>query len=287
MDDFSPLGAPSALIHLGSSLANGHSGMTLPPAPVSTLHLRVTSLFGPISTGIWTVAKASVVESIWSLVNSIVSGSALLIICLAVSHSLWIGVCRTTATTPTSSQWGSSSVPTSLTFLCFPPLLWCLGPLSLGPFCLPQHLGFQCPNFPHPQQWSSLAGHDDLPGGWDCAASTWVHTVCRRFLPWWGLFCLHMALTAFCSFNSMTSRLSVMAMCVQHTSSILDVVAIRSRASSFLMSSLSLRALTNLYWTFRSFLSSVGKLHWSARAQRWSTSSSGNSPGQMGTSSSW
>ena len=40
------------------------SGMTLPPAPVSTLHLRVTSLFGPISAGISTVAKASVVESI-------------------------------------------------------------------------------------------------------------------------------------------------------------------------------------------------------------------------------
>ena len=64
MDDFSPLGEPSALIRLGNSLANARSGMTLPPAPVSTLHLRVASLFGPISAGISTVAKASVVESI-------------------------------------------------------------------------------------------------------------------------------------------------------------------------------------------------------------------------------
>ena len=72
MDDFSPLGEPSALIHLGNSLANARSGMTLPPAPVSTLHLRVASLFGPISAGISTVAKASVVESIRTSDNSIV-----------------------------------------------------------------------------------------------------------------------------------------------------------------------------------------------------------------------
>ena len=64
MDDFSPLGEPSVLIHLGNSLANACSGMTLPPAPVLTLHLRVVSRLGPISAGIWTVAKASVVESI-------------------------------------------------------------------------------------------------------------------------------------------------------------------------------------------------------------------------------
>ena len=64
MDDFNPLGEPSALICLGNSLVNAHSGMTLPPVPVSTLHLRVASLFGPISAGISAVAKASVVESI-------------------------------------------------------------------------------------------------------------------------------------------------------------------------------------------------------------------------------
>ena len=58
MDSFSPLGEPLALIHLGNSSENVCSGMTLPPAPVLTLHLRVTSLFGPISAHIWIVAKA-------------------------------------------------------------------------------------------------------------------------------------------------------------------------------------------------------------------------------------
>ena len=75
----------------------------------------------------------------------------------------------------------------------------------------------------------------------------------------------------------MASRLSEMAMCVWHTSSILEVVAVRSRTSSFLTSSLSFRALTNLYWTFHSFSSSVRKLHQSTRAWRESTSSSGDS----------
>ena len=221
--------------------------------------------------------KASVVESIQTD-NSIVFGSALLLICLAFSLSLWNGVCRTTATAPTSSQWGSSSVPTSLTFLCFPPLFRCLGPLSMGPFCLLQHLGFQCPNFPHPWQWSSLAGHDDLPGGWDFVQHPNGFALSAGgFLPWRDLFCLRMALTVFCSCNPMASRLSEMAMCVRHTSSILDIIAIRSRASSFLTSSLSLRAVMNLYLMFCSFSSSVGKLHQWARAQRQSTSSSGDS----------
>ena len=64
VDGLSHFGEPSALIHLGNSLANACSGMTLPPALVSTLHLRVTSSFDLISAGIWTVTKASVVESI-------------------------------------------------------------------------------------------------------------------------------------------------------------------------------------------------------------------------------
>ena len=51
------------------------------PAPVSTLHLRVASWLDPISAGIWMVAKASVVESIWTLDISIVSGSAPLLLC--------------------------------------------------------------------------------------------------------------------------------------------------------------------------------------------------------------
>ena len=86
-----------------------------------------------------------------------------------------------------------------------------------------------------------------------CSIHMSVHCLLEVFSLGEGLFCLCMALTVFCSFNPMASRLSEMAMCVQHTSSILDVVAVRSRASSFLMSSLSLRALTNLYWTFVPF----------------------------------
>ena len=288
MDDFSPLGEPSTLIHLGNSLANAHSGMTLPPTPVSTLHLRVTSWLGPISAGIWMVAKASVVESIWTSDISTVSGSAPLLLCLVVSHSVWGDVCRTTATTPTSLQWGSSSVPTSLTFFCLPPLLWYLGALSLGPLCLLRHLGFQCPFSPHLWHMSSHAGHEDQPGGWDFVQCPHECTLSAGgFLPWWGLFCFLMALTVFCSFKPMASRLSEMVMSVWHTSSILGVVAFRSSVRSFLMSSLSLTALTSLYWTFYSFSSSDGKLHQSARAQRWSTSSSGDSLGQMQTSSSW
>ena len=218
---------------------------------------------------------------------STVSGSAPLL-CPLVSHSVWGNVCRTTVTTPTSSQWGSSSVPTSLTFFCLPPLLWCLGALSLGPLCPLRHLGFQCPFFPHLWHMSSHAGHDDWPGGWDFVQCPHEYTLSSGgFLPWWGLFCFLMALTVFCSFNPMASRLSQMAICVQHTSSILGVVAVRSSVSSFLMSSLSLRALTSLYWMFHSFSSSEGKLHQSARAWRWSTSSSGDCPGQMQISSSW
>ena len=183
---------------------------------------------------------------------------------------------------------GSSSVPTSLTFFCLPPLLWYLGALSLGPLCLLRHLGFQCPFFPHLWHMSSHAGHEDQPGGWDFVQCPHECTLSAGgFLPWWGLFCFLMALTVFCSFKPMASRLSEMVMSVWHTSSILGVVAFRSSVRSFLMSSLSLTALTSLYWTFYSFSSSDGKLHQSARAQRWSTSSSGDSLGQMQTSSSW
>ena len=177
---------------------------------------------------------------------------------------------------------GVSSVPTSLTFFCLPPLLWCLGALSLGPLCPLWHLGFQCPFFPHPWHMSSYAGHDDWPGGWDFVQCPHECTLSPGgFFPCCGLFCFLIACIVFCSFNPMASRLSEMAMCVWHTSSILGVVAFRSSASSFLTSSLSLRALMSLYWTFHSFSSSDGKLHQSARVWRQSTSSSSDSPGQM------
>ena len=85
----------------------------------------------------------------------------------------------------------------------------------------------------------------------------------------------------------MAWRLSAMAMWVLYVSGILAVVALRSRASNFLTSSLSVRAWTRQNWTFCSFTSSVGKLHLSARALRWSTSSSEVSPGLIHTSSNW
>ena len=51
MDDFSPLDEPSVLIHLGNSLANACSGMTLPPALVLTLHSRVDSVQFQLASG--------------------------------------------------------------------------------------------------------------------------------------------------------------------------------------------------------------------------------------------
>ena len=82
-------------------------------------------------------------------------------------------------------------------------------------------------------------------------------------------------------------RLSAMAMWVLLVSSILAVVALRSRVSNFLTSSLSVRVQTRQNWTFYSFSSSVGKLHLSERALRWSTNLSGVSPDLIHTSSNW
>ena len=82
-------------------------------------------------------------------------------------------------------------------------------------------------------------------------------------------------------------RLSAMAMWVMNVWSILAVVALRSRESNFLTTSLSVRAQTRCNWTFYSFSLSAGKLHLLARALRWSTSSSGVSPGFVHTSSNW
>ena len=44
----------------GNSLENACRGMTLPPAPVSTLHRRVASRRFPMSAGNLMVAKASI-----------------------------------------------------------------------------------------------------------------------------------------------------------------------------------------------------------------------------------
>ena len=66
------------------------SGMTLPPACQCWPCTWESQVWlGLISAGIWTVAKASVVESIQTSDISIISGSASLLLCLVVSHSLW------------------------------------------------------------------------------------------------------------------------------------------------------------------------------------------------------
>ena len=59
--------------------------------------------------------------------------------------------------------------------------LLCLGVWVPCPWVLSVRIGTWASNvlnFPHPWQWLFLAGHDDLPGGWD-----FVHTVCWRFSP--------------------------------------------------------------------------------------------------------
>ena len=50
VDGASPVGCPSVSNHFGKSFVNVQRGMTLLPAPVSTLHLRVASQHFPIST---------------------------------------------------------------------------------------------------------------------------------------------------------------------------------------------------------------------------------------------
>ena len=94
------------------------------------------------------------------------------------------------------------------------------------------------------------------------------------------------------SINSFGSKAhSIEIVCYGYVSpaflSILAVVALRSRVSNFLTSSLSVRAQTRWNWTFHSFTSSVGMLHLLARALRKSTSSSGVSLGLILTSSNW
>ena len=59
----SPVGLPSVVICLGNNLAKTWSGITLPLAPVLTLHWRLPHWFGPISGGLVTVDKVSVSAS--------------------------------------------------------------------------------------------------------------------------------------------------------------------------------------------------------------------------------
>ena len=71
----SPVGLPSVVICLGNNLGKMWRGITLPLAPVSTLHLGLPQWFGPISAGMVTVAQASVSASMLVAVMLMCSGS--------------------------------------------------------------------------------------------------------------------------------------------------------------------------------------------------------------------
>ena len=123
-DGLSPVGFPSLSNLSGNSLANVRRGMTLPPAPVSTLHSRVASWFFPMSAGNSILAKASI---------PVVFTSSMVMV--SSSHKAWLrGTTPTptsfradavpvptsfrTVATRTSSQWASASVPTSWILFC-------------------------------------------------------------------------------------------------------------------------------------------------------------------------
>ena len=53
-----PVGLLVVVICLGNNLAKAWSGITLPPAPVNTLHLRLPHFFCPTSAGRLTVSQA-------------------------------------------------------------------------------------------------------------------------------------------------------------------------------------------------------------------------------------
>ena len=185
----------------------------------------------------------------------------------------------------------------SVDLLLFSPLDPCLGGFLFGSFCLLEvllHLISQWPILPHDWDVESLAGKEALPDAWDlvqfshacwflgfksfcccCCGQDWSHQ-------------LHLvtALTVLDQ-RPIALRLSAMAMWVLHVLSILAVVALRSRATNILTSSLSVRAWTRQNWIFCSFSSSVAKLHLLVRALRWSTNSFGVSPALILTSSNW
>ena len=183
--------------------------------------------------------------------------------------------------------------------ICFclylPPLL-CQGACCPEEDCLSleRHFTFQCPVFPHAQHWVSLAGQEEHPGALclvqfpqECCCCCFCPCPCLCPFPW-PFFGgpLHMVWTSLELPRPMASISPLMAMWVLHVSNILAVVTVISIARSFFTSSQLSRAQTRRYCTFRSFSSSEGKLHRSARARRRSTSSSGDSPGRILISSS-
>ena len=207
-----------------------------------------------------------------------------------------------TVATRTSSQWASASVPTSWILFCL-----CLGPLccwggrpvaAWAACCLLAvlHLRFQCPILPHAPHLASLAGQEARPGA--CCTVQFPHECCCCCCCrccgglWWplgGPFLggpFWITLTVLELPRPMASISPLIAMWVLQTSNILAVDSLIGNARSFFTKSLSFRALTSRYCTFRSFSSSVGKLQRSASVLRRSTNSSGDSPGWMRVSSS-
>ena len=97
-DGLSPVGFPSLSNLSGNSLENVRRGMTLPPAPVSTLHFRVASLF-PMSAGNSILAKASI---------PVIFTSSMVMV--SSSHKAWL---RGTTPAPTTFRADAVPVPTS------------------------------------------------------------------------------------------------------------------------------------------------------------------------------
>ena len=159
-----------------------------------------------------------------------------------------------------------------------------------------RHLRCQCPIFPHAPHLAALAGQEAHPGvcctvqllheccccGCCCCCCCLCHLLVGPFRvgPFW------IAWMVLEPPRPMASISPLIAMWVLQTSNILAVVSIMGNTRSFFTRSLSSRALTSQYCTFRSFSSSDGKLQRSASILRRSTNSSGDSPGWMRVSSS-
>ena len=93
-----PVGLPLASIWLENSFWNTRRGMMLPPALVLTLQHTFPSGLGPVSAGIFTVVKASVLVLVLMLAIMIYLGS--------VPNHLW-SCWRVTPSTLSLLSWGS------------------------------------------------------------------------------------------------------------------------------------------------------------------------------------
>ena len=261
------MGLPLVSNELGNNFLNTQRGMTLSPAPVSTLQCTLPSRLGPMSAGIFTVVKASVLILVLMSATVICTGSA-------PSH-LWS--CRSaTSATLTSSSWGLWSAPRSTTSVhlylhCWqlqqwPPCLFLVPSgflVACGPPLLLQH-SCQWPVWPQPVHTESLAGHEDLPG--TCDFVQLPHVCCAVLVVWdfcfWGhchwccCFWWQIAFTVYEPVRPIAFMLSEMAMCMQHNSNISEVVAINFRARS-----LQTRSVSDRAWT-KQYLCSFHSLHW-------------------------